>query len=93
MPKINERIPVYFAGRKPGRGRADDSVSREQADGLVLLEFAKWVNGKKNSLQMLRKEYEIPRPEPSCTMGPRVMEAVAMGKQWAVDILRGWTPP
>lgn len=92
MPEtaVVEMVPVYYANRKAGRGRADAFISREQAREFKELGLGDWANKKCACFVLNRKESELPHTQPSCSMGPRIIQANAEGKAWAAALLEGW---
>ena len=89
-PKLIEWIPLYWANRKPGRGRANGFIKRAEAVALVDQGMATFSTKGQRSLILKWKEWEIPKADLSSLMGAVVTERAAEGHKRFRRIAEAW---
>jgi hypothetical protein len=84
----NDMVAMHYAGRS-GRGKAAGFVPRETAREFVECGLATW--GKMCKFIILKvAQASMQFRDLSCTMGAAVMEAIAMGSKYHLNLLEAW---
>lgn len=81
---ILEYIPAYTPGKT-----SRSEITRQEARELVAQGSAKWIN-RCRAIELLKRDDRPKVHDLSCIMPPKVTEAAADGKPWAIEIRSAW---